>query len=223
VKSAEADGYKRVRGRRDYSAIGQRNQLSKTNFDSGTRLAELRQADDQSQSDRADQLSRSMFTPRAGRTATDVGLERDALAYCKAISTVPQARAMLAEARELNDEILGRAAARRVATLYDDAHGNQIDRARWRDVLTEWAGSSLAPTDARAKLDELYSIDDEARDPMISMARNAYYRPTTPPELRGMEHLIPRMATQADEANDQRPPSHAEQLGQQLAARSIAD
>jgi hypothetical protein len=51
----------------------------------------------------------------------------------------------------------------------------------------------------------------------------AYYKPTVPPELHSLEHRIPALAAQANQADDQRPASHAELLGRQLAAQAVAD
>jgi hypothetical protein len=224
LKAKAPAAYQAVRSSRDYSTAGRQRQMAASVVATGDRLAEALQSDDQSVSDRADQLSASLFRPpRVGRTPGTTELERDSMQRCAAITSPADARAMLTAASQLGDTSLARAAARRAADLFDQSAGNTIDRGRWRDVLDEWAGSSLAPTGARADLTELLDIDAETRDPLLQIARQQHYRPAVPPELTGQAHRIPQLAAQANQTGDQRTPTHTERVGQRLAARAVVD
>jgi hypothetical protein len=224
IKAAHADAVEALRQRRDLSAAGRQRQLAALHVAVKTKLGDLREQDQQEVAEQRRQLTDELFrATRYGRTASGDLAERDAHQRCASIETPEQARQMLAVAAQLDDRsLLSRAAARRAALLHGQATAG-MDRDQWDEVLAEWSASDHAPPFAQSNIAELASLHAEQNDVMVRFASDEMYRPAVPPELRNQVHRLDQLADAADPDGDQRPPSHAEQLGQQLAAQAIAD
>jgi isochorismate synthase EntC len=220
IRAAHAAAVQALQARRDLSAAGRQRQLASLHVAVRDKLAELREQDQQAVAEQRRQLTDALFRG-VGRTPATAVAERDALTRAQSITTPDDAYRMLQDAQQVDDPGWSRAVARRAAQLHGQSSGP--DRDRWNKVVEGWANSSHAPPFAKINLSELADIHAEQNDLMTRMAADEMYRPTTPPELRDQAHRVDRLAAEADDTTDVRPPSHAEQVGRQLASRAIAD
>ncbi len=208
IRASHADAIERVRGQRDLSEAGRRKRIAKIAVQTRDRLAALEADDRERLAAKAATLEHDLFRPR-GRTAVDQLNARDAATRAAQIENPGQAQRLLTVAKQLGDDVLAAAVARRCVDLCDD---QLTARTAWPLVLA-WADTVPGAHDTLA---ELGGIEHETGDAMARLERSQHFRPGAIRELAG--HNIDQLAAQADADTDLRPPSSTEQAGQRMAS-----
>lgn len=215
IKARHTASVEHIRGRRDLSDAGRKRQLAVATKTARDRLAALEHDDRQRQTDRVATLEAALFTP-PGRTAVEAMNARDASARAASITTLAEATAMARRAHRDRDHVLSAAIARHAI---DIAAGGALGGGGWwSDIVHPWAQTVPG---APERLAELGEIEHENGDTMARTNRGITYQPAAVPELRGEN--VDALAAAADDQLDLRPPTHAEQVGAQLAAGASGD
>jgi hypothetical protein len=192
-----------IRARKDLSDDGRRRQLAKVTDRAQREMRALsRQAAEDAERRKAELLATIFGTP--SRDATAIVSYRDAMDRAGQLKTPEEATQLLAQARMVGDEPLGRAVAMRV--LDQAMNRGLIGGQAWAELLNEWAATQ--PPHVDQALTELSALVDAPG----GIARSLAYSLATPSELDGQDLVSLAVAADRHPDEDQLPETFVDRL-----------
>jgi hypothetical protein len=216
IRASLNDQIKTLRAQRNLTREGRAARIAKAVEDAKTKLAQLRQDENERMTERAEKLHRQLFGNRNvdPQHIASIRDARDRAAHLA--KDIDEVRELMTRADRDGDHILLKAYAEEVARRA----GNPVEGPRgWAQLFHQWASNQTGGSDV---IGELHDINIELVDPGQRMVReSAFGVGVLPEEVRGVGN-IKALAHQADEIGEL-PPTRAEQLGAHLAKFAKGD